>query len=151
MRRYIGIDGVYRNGSEQNKYINRLLEKGINVTLPSENLIFTRSNEYFSFCGVGLFSRILSLDTELCNVLTKIEHYAGMDDKKEALFNLRRDLSQAIKESALPSRLTEPFRIEGVGKLSHQKLMVMEYMQISYPFNCILEQKTDAAKIIANG
>ena len=148
IRRYIGIDGVYRNGYEHNGYMNYFYKNDINVTLLSENIIFTKNKEYFTFCGVGLFSRNLSLDSDLNTIYSNIERYACMDDKKEALFRLRRDLSRALKESTLPNQLTEPFRIEGVGKIVQYGEMVVEYMQISYPFNCILEQKTDVAKII---
>ena len=54
-------------------------------------------------------------------------------------------MATTIKESALPSKTFEPFRIEGVGRFTDIMDLSIEYMQISYPFNHVLEQKTDAA------
>jgi len=77
-----------------------------------------------------------------------MERYTKMDSNKEALFNIRRDLTLALKESVLSCKSTEPIRIEGVGRITDGLNVVIEYMQISYPFSHVLEQKTDAAKMI---
>jgi len=150
IQRYIGLDGVCRNGVEQKSYLSTLLVKGVIVRLPIENIIFTRNDNHFSFCGVGVFSRNISMDSELNEIFENINHYTIIESKKEGLFNLRRDLSHVIKVASLSSRLTEPFRIEVVGSLFSENIIMIEYMQVSYPFNCILEQKTDASKIIDN-
>ena len=80
-------------------------------------------------------------------LFANIGYYTNMEDKKDALFKIRRDLSLALKETALSDKLTEPFRIEGVGRFSANDIII-DYLQISCPHNYVLEQKTDAAKEI---
>jgi len=148
VKRYIGCDGISCDGFEYSVYMSNLRERGIKAELLQENVIFMENDDTFAFCGVGLFTRKISLDSELNNIYASLKQHKNLGDSKEALFKIRRDLAAAIKESSVSNSSKEPFRVEGVGRLLANSSLVIEYMQLSYPFNHVLEQKTDAAKLI---
>lgn len=147
IKRYIGIDGVRRTGNEFEDYILAYIQNK-NINLIPENIIVEKSAKQFCFCGVGTFSRNISLEKDLNFVLNNIGFYNGIPSKKDGLFMLRRDLTQVLKETSLSDTCIEPFRIEGIGKYEKEKGVTFSYLQISFPFNCVLEQKTDASREI---
>ena len=147
-KRYIGCDGNPRSGTEYLEYLENMREKGTEAIFQKEDIIVTNRKSAFTFCGVGLFTRDILLETELNNIFSCMECYNCLESKKEALFCIRRDIVLALKESAPLTRSSMPFRIEGVGSVSDNMDLNIEYMQISYPFNHVLEQKTDASVLI---
>lgn len=143
-RGFIGTDGIRRNGLEFKNYIKDMKGKGISVLISAENIISEVYGDMFYFCGLGVFSKKISLNEELDGILNNIGYYYNMNDKKDALFKVRRDLSLVLKECSSSNECDSPFRIEGMGRVTEKEKICLEYAQLSYPFNWILEQKTDA-------
>jgi len=144
-RFFIGMDGKRRSGCEFALYWKTLRQNGFSVQVEAEHLIVQQQGNDFWFCGVGIISRPVLLQEELETVLEGIDSNTDEQGPKELLFAIRRDLALALKEGSVSDKHTAPFRMEGVGKI-HGETLEMEYLQASYPFNWILEQKTDASK-----
>lgn len=142
LKRFIGTDGIVRNGKQ---FKEHLLNIKINQTaqISNEHIIGNQNSDEFYFCGSGTFSRNVSLDNELNKILHKVDIYNEMDDKKEALFRIRRDLSQVLKEAVLSDKCVMPFRIEGMGRVLGEDKLCLEFAQVSYPFYWFLEGKTE--------
>jgi len=89
----------------------------------------------------------------ILEILPKFEHqtysWFGIKDlnDKEKLFNIRRRIAETFKENAKGENCIWPFRLEGVLIKEHNK-WVFKYLQFTFPFNYILEGKTEAASLI---
>ncbi|MDF2534675.1 MAG: hypothetical protein K0R18_832 [Bacillales bacterium] len=143
LKRFIGIDGVVRNGNEFKEHILSIKKNNQTAQISNEHIILNQNSDEFYFCGSGTFSRSISLESELDKILHKVDIYNEMDDKKEALFRIRRDLSQVLKDAALSDKCVMPFRIEGMGRVLGEDQLCLSYAQVSYPFYWFLEGKMD--------
>ncbi|MEA4960399.1 hypothetical protein [Lutispora sp.] len=140
---FIGTDGIKRDAIEFKQYLKPFSENGAKVDIDTQGIIIKQQETSFYFCGIGVYTRNINIDSELSRVLDNIDSYCSAKNKKEALFKLRRDLALALKESSVSDKHNAPIRFEGVGKLYDNEDILFQYVQLSYPFNWILEQKTD--------
>ena len=143
---FLGFDGAAYHAPAFMEYLMGLTKDESEFRVDAADMIVHEEEQSFSFCGVGLYTRKLSTEKELNHVLGNISRYVNSaEDKKESLFRLRRDLALALKEASVSSVHTAPFRFEGMGRKGAGNVPLIEYLQLSYPFNWILEQKTDKA------
>jgi len=139
---FIGFDGLDRNAFEFMRYLAGNNDAYALIKLSEVETIAFQIGQHFSFCGIGLYNREIYGEDEFSRILCNIENYKESGDIKNALFRLRRDLAYVLKETSGSSTSVAPIRIEGTGMLDDDGV-IFDYLQISYPFDWILEQKTD--------
>ncbi|MDF2557963.1 MAG: hypothetical protein K0R71_1791 [Bacillales bacterium] len=142
IKRYLGTCGKRMNGCDFDHYLKI---SGYKTILCLENLIVKKEYGCFIFCGSGEFTKDVSLDSEIENVLKGINKNEKSELTKETLFKIRRDLAYVIREASQSDKAIFPFRIMGLGEETKDGIC-LKFFQLSYPFYWFLEQKTDAEK-----
>ena len=105
------------------------------ITYNSQNNIWLHTN--------GLLKK-QSNRQELCNLTEKrILKILDKDiQKKDKLFSIRRESANLLKECAYGTELIFPFKFNAcISK--HENRLVFDYIQLSFPFENILEQIND--------
>lgn len=144
---FIGFDGLARKAEGFMEYIEAFQKDGVCLKMEPANILLGLSSNNFYFCGTGVYLKDITADTEIGKVLKNISEYEKADSSKEALFKIRRDLAQVLKETAGCDTYSSPLRIEGVGRMENE-LICFSYLQLSFPFYWILEQKTNLSSRI---
>ncbi|WP_346900127.1 hypothetical protein [Clostridium sp. UBA7503] len=118
------------------------------IRLDSENSMVDFNEDIAWVVIRGTMEKVISEEESFENTVNKIKDIFNKDlDDKEKLFNIRRRIAETFKENAKGEDYIWPFRLEGV-LIKENNKWVFKYLQFAFPFNYILEGKTEAASLI---
>jgi hypothetical protein len=145
LKRFMCIDSSKKDSKEFKEYLELLKTEGTLDKIEDQNIILFKTEKSFSFFGISTYTKKINPEKELNKIFDKIKKDDYEGDNKDKLFKIRRDLSFALKEIfAAGNEMISPIRIQGMGTIKENQLIIDSF-EISYPFNCILEEKTDLA------
>jgi hypothetical protein len=118
------------------------------ITLDYENCLVNSNEDVVWIVTHGTMKKVISEKNAFENTINIIQNIFTSDlNDKDKLFNIRRRIAGTFKEDAKGEDYVWPFRFEGL-LIKEKDTWVFKYLQFSYPFNWILEGKTDAAVLL---
>jgi len=131
-----GVEEIVKQVREQRRNLK-------SIALNLNNLIIHGNENTAWILTNGMLSRNMSQE----EIFDKTAEYVkGQFDReisdRDKLFNIRKTISAAVKESVKGEEFLYPFRFEAV-LVKMQGVWRFNYVQFSYPFNYILEGKYD--------
>lgn len=136
---------VYSNQEEIKKLIESHRACFDEISLDYENCLVNSNEDVVWIVTHGTMKKVISEENAFEDTVNIIENIFTSDvDDKEKLFKIRRRIAGTFKENAKGEDYVWPFRLEAVVTKEKDK-WVFKYLQFSFPFNNILEGKTDAA------
>jgi len=139
--------GVYSNQDEISELISSHRSFYHEISLDYENCLINSNEEVVWIVTHGIMKKVISENKAYENTISTIENlFTSNLDDKDKLFNIRRSIAGTFKENAKGEDYLWPFRFEAV-IIKEVDNWVFKYLQFSYPFNWILEGKTDAATV----
>jgi hypothetical protein len=115
------------------------LKNASSISLNEKQFIFDIKDNYVSFMGIGYYTKQVTLDERLQNIMANVY---DDEDPKRKLFNLRRDIANHFYHDAIGNDMKVQFRVIGIAR-KIDTTYIIEYIKISLPFNLILEEKTN--------
>lgn len=124
---------------------NTLLKQlaGKDVFLDPQTFVTHRVNDYAWVLTHGFYKTHHSLDERLMHTFDQLLH-SGDNTPKQTLFALRRELVNHMYHQALGEIMHVPFRYFAIYQLVNGEWTEVK-ASITYPFNQVLEEKTDYA------
>lgn len=143
------IDKDLYNSQEE---IRELIEKHRTyydeIKLDYENCIINSNEDVVWILTSGIMKKNMDEKNAFENTINIINNIFASDlDDRDKLFNIRRRITDTLKENAKGEKYVWPFRFEGV-LIKDNGDWVFKYIQFSLPFNYYLEGKTEAATIL---
>lgn len=141
---------VYSNQEEIEKLIEDHRKCYDEMKLDYENCLINSNEDVVWIATHGTMKKVISENSALENTVDIIKNIftSNLDDKAK-LFNVRRRISETLRENARGEEYIWPFRFEAV-LIRETENWVFKYLQFSLPFNWMLEGKTDASSATVN-
>lgn len=118
------------------------------IKLDNENCIVDFNEDVAWIIIRGTMKKVITEENALRNTVDIIKDIFERDlDDREKLFNIRRRIAETFKENARGEEYIWPFRLEGV-LIKENNNWVFKYLQFAFPFDYILEGKTEASSLI---
>lgn len=145
---FINTDQTMYKGTEK---IKEIVDKNRNIyddfDLNLEQAIIDYHGDAAWLACNGMIRRHIKEDEAFESALKEIKNiFDSEEEDKERLFKIRRIASGIIKENYIGEEYLWPVRFEAVLHKRNDKWL-FRYIQISFPFNIILEGKTDASVV----
>jgi len=139
---------IFTSKDEIKKLIGNQRECYDEMRLDDENSIVDFNGDTAWIVISGAMKKVISEEESFENTVDIIKDIFNKNlDDKEKLFNIRRRIAETFKENARGEEYIWPFRLEGV-LIKENNNWVFKYLQFAFPFNYILEGKTEAASLI---
>ncbi|MBU3142706.1 hypothetical protein [Clostridium sp. CF012] len=139
---------VYNNQEEIKKLIENHRACYDEMKLDYENCLINSNEDVVWIVTHGTMEKVISENSAFENTVDIIKDIFASDlDDKDKLFNVRRRISDTLKENAKGKEYIWPFRFEAV-LIREKENWAFKYLQFSLPFSWFLEGKTEAASII---
>lgn len=136
-RNYRGLKEISSIISEYKNYYD-------SINLNIDDALINSHNDVVWVAANGLFKKNMTEEDIFNKAKVDIDKICEKNvDDKEKLFRIRRTITGAVKENIVGEEFVWPFRFEGI-LVNKDNRWVFEYTQFSYPFDMILEGKTDA-------
>lgn len=139
---------IYNSQEEVKELIEKHRAYYDEINLDYENCIINSNEDVVWITTNGIMKKTMDEKNAFENTINIINDIfaSGLDDR-DKLFNIRRRITDTLKENAKGENYVWPFRFEGV-LIKDKEDWVFKYVQFSLPFNYILEGKTEAASIL---
>jgi hypothetical protein len=139
---------IFTSGEEVKKLIKSHRGCYDEIRLDSENSMVDFNEDIAWVVIRGTMEKVISEEESFENTVNKIKDIFNNNlDDKEKLFNIRRRIAETFKENAKGEDCIWPFRLEGV-LIKENNKWVFKYLQFAFPFNYILEGKTEASSLV---
>ena len=131
------------------KFIDEMKGEIDSLSIDSKRCIIQKIGDQLILTSNGLISKTITKGNALDLTLQEIKEIASDSCNDRAkLFRIQRSIARMNKELAYGEHFELPVRIEMVFNRENR---VIEFLQLSYPFDVILENKTDfEEKILFN-
>ena len=137
---------IYSNQNEIKQLIENHRGCYDEMALDYENCLVNSNEDVAWIVTHGTMKKVISEENAFENTVNIIKDIFASDvDDKEKLFRIRRKIAGTFKENAKGEEYVWPFRFEAV-VIKEKDKWVFKYLQFSFPFNWILEGKTDASQ-----
>jgi hypothetical protein len=140
----------YSNGAQCLDLIE-LLSKHIktvknaeDVSISPSQIIVSQVDDYISFFATGNYNKKVTMNERIDHLF---RNFHNQEKPKKQLFNIRRDIAQHLLHDAIGETMNVHFRVIGIAQVINQKYII-KHIQVTLPFNVILEEKTDFAKSV---
>ena len=118
------------------------------IKLDNENCIVDFNEDVAWIIIRGTMKKVITEENALRNTVDIIKDIFERDlSDRERLFSIRNRIAETFKENARGEEYIWPFRLEGV-LIKENNNWIFKYLQFAFPFNYILEGKTEAASLI---
>jgi hypothetical protein len=140
----------YANGTQYPDFIQLLIEhvktikKAEDVSISTNQIVINQVEDYISFFASGHYTKKVTLNERIDHLF---QNFHEQETPKKQLFNIRRDIAQHLLHNAIGETMNVHFRVIGVAQRINQQY-VIKHIQVTLPFNVILEEKTDFAKSV---
>jgi hypothetical protein len=139
---------LYSNQEEIKKIIEEHRACYDEMKLDYENCLINSNEDVVWIVTHGTMKKVISENQAFENTVDIIKNiFTSELSDKDKLFNVRRRISDTIKESAKGEEYVWPFRFEAV-VIKEKQNWVFKYLQFSLPFNWFLEGKTEASTLL---
>ncbi len=139
---------IFTSKEEIKKLIENHREYYDEMRLDSESSIVDFNENTAWIVIRGTMKKMNSEEESFENTMNTIKDIFNKNlGDKEKLFNIRRRIAETFKENAKGEEYIWPFRLEGV-LIEENNNWVFKYLQFTFPFDYILEEKTEAASLI---
>lgn len=145
------IDNELFNSQEEiKKLINKHRAYYDEINLDYENCIINSNEDVVWLITNGVMKKEMDEENAYENTINIINNIFKSDlEDRDKLFNIRRRITDTLKETAKGEKYVWPFRFEAL-LIKDKENWVFKYVQFSLPFNYKLEGKTEAAVLSKN-